>query len=166
MANELSVIGQTALSWSLSDKQDPTSYAASAQKRSTRSIANGTGVGQANAAWSTTMTITGTNEGEVDLNTLGLAPFGTYGYITLASLREMLVNVTTGPTGGYVVVYVTGVSPTAPANFPVGVGGQLHYADYNAGLGVSALDYLRVRSAVTGTYSVDVTLVGVGTFST
>lgn len=165
MATELSVTGQTTLSWSLSEANNPTSYSASAQQRSTRSIANGTGPGQANVAWSGTVAITGTNQAQINIGNIQTYPFNGYLVMGMDYLKEMLVEVTTGPTGGYVVISTTGVSPTAPINFPVGVGGQLHFCDYSAGMGISSLtytDFLQLRSAVTGTYSVDVTFVGVG----
>jgi hypothetical protein len=44
----------------------------------------------------------------------------------------------------------------------LGVGGQLHVADYGSGITGGTLAF---ATSVTGTYSVDVTAVGVGTYS-
>jgi hypothetical protein len=156
MPTSLTVAGTTRLAWSLSDSQSTADYSASGEDRSSRSVSDGTGVGQANVAASTT--ITGTQAG------FSLAITGITGSILGATqtarvntVRELLVLVSTGPTGGFVTVTHPGISGVR-----VGVGGQFHLADYGSGITGGSLAF---AASVTGTYSVDVTAVGVGTYS-
>ena len=66
-------------------------------------------------------------------------------------------QVPTGPTGGFLTVTHPGISGVR-----VGVGGQLHVADYSGGITGGTLAF---ATTITGTYGVDVTAVGVGTYS-
>jgi len=156
MPTSLTIAGSTRLAWSLADSQSAASYSASGEERSSRSISNGTDVGQANVAASTT--ITGTQAG------FSLAITGITGSILGATqtarvntVRELLVQVNTGPTGGFVTMTHPGISGVR-----IGNGGQFHLADYGSGITGGTLAF---AASVTGTYSVDVTAVGVGTYS-
>lgn len=166
MATDLAVTGQTSISWSLSDAADPISYSATAQKRTSRSIANGSSAGQANVAWSGKVSVTGTSTTTINIiNELKVNPYNTYGYVFFQSLRELMVDVISGPTGGYVVLSITGASPTAPANIPIGVGGQLHFVDYHSGLTLNGADSMTIKAGATGSYFLDVTAIGVGQYA-
>lgn len=163
MANTLSVAGNTRLSWSLSDADSQPSVSMSAQKLSTRSISNGTGVNQANVAFSTSLTITGTNSTTLNINAAPVSSFGYAGKAVFTNIREMLVSVPTGPTGGWVLFScptgVTGVSGVA-----VRVGGQFHLLDYTSGIS-TATGAWTFQNGPTGTYGVDFTAIGIGSYA-
>jgi hypothetical protein len=156
MPTSLTVAGTTRLAWSLSDSQSAADYSASGEDRTSRAISNGTGVGAANVAAS--KSITGTQAG-FSMSTTGItgSVLGTLQTANVATVRELLVQVPTGPTGGFLTVTHPGISGVR-----VGVGGQLHFADYAGGITGGTLAF---ATSVTGTYGVDVTAVGVGTYS-
>ena len=156
MPTSLTVAGTTRLAWSLSDSQSAADYSASGEDRSSRSVSNGTGVGQANVAASTT--ITGTQAGfSLAITGITGSVLGAVQTARVNTVRELLVFVNTGPTGGFVTVTHPGISGVR-----VGVGGQFHLADYGSGITGGSLAF---ASTVAGTYSVDVTAVGVGTYA-
>jgi hypothetical protein len=156
MPTSLTVAGTTRLAWSLSDSQSAADYSASGEDRSSRSVSNGTGVGQANVAASTT--ITGTQAGfSLAITGITGSVLGAVQTARVNTVRELLVLVSTGPTGGFVTVTHPGISGVR-----VGVGGQFHLADYGSGITGGSLAF---ASTVAGTYSVDVTAVGVGTYA-
>lgn len=156
MPTSLTVAGTTRLAWSLSDSQSAADYSASGEDRTSRSISNGTGVGESNVAAS--KSITGTQAG-FSLSITGItgSVLGAVQTANVSTVRELLVQVSTGPTGGFLTVTHPGISGVR-----VGVGGQLHLADYGSGITGGTLAF---ATSITGTYSVDVTAVGVGTYS-
>lgn len=156
MPTSLTVAGTTRLAWSLSDSQSAADYSASGEDRTSRSVSNGTGVGQANVAAS--KSITGTQAG-FSLSITGItgSVLGAVQTANVSTVRELLVQVSTGPTGGFLTVTHPGISGVR-----VGVGGQLHVADYGSGITGGTLSF---SSSVSGTYAVDVTAVGVGSYS-
>jgi hypothetical protein len=156
MPTTLTVAGTTRLAWSLSDPQSVASYSATGEERSSRAIENGTGVGQANVA--ATKTITGTQAG-FSLSITGItgSVLGTTQTANVSTVRELLVQVNTGPTGGFLTMTHPGISGVR-----VGLGGQFHLADYNSGITGGTLSF---SSSVAGTYNVDVTAVGVGSYT-
>lgn len=156
MPTSLSVAGTTRLAWSLSDPQSVASYSASGEERSSRSISDGTGVGQANVAAS--KTITGTQAGfSLSLTGVTGSVLGATQTANVTTVRELLVQVNTGPTGGYLTLTHPGISGVR-----LGIGGQFHLADYQSGITGGTLSF---ATPITGTYNVDVTAVGVGSFS-
>ena len=156
MPTSLTVAGTTRLAWSLSDSQSAADYSASGEDRSSRSVSNGTGVGQANVAASTT--ITGTQAGfSLAITGITGSVLGAVQTARVNTVRELLVLVNTGPTGGFVTLTHPGISGVR-----LGVGGQFHLADYGSGITGGSLAF---ASTVAGTYSVDVTAVGVGTYA-
>lgn len=163
MATALAVSGNTRLAWSLSDPQSPTSYTASAQQQSSRTISNGTGANQANVAFSTSLTITGTNSAAISLNSASVSSFGYSGKAVFTNIREMLVSVTTGPTGGY-VLFSAPAAATGVSGVSVRVGGQLHLLDYATGV-ATATGAWTFQNGPTGTYGVDFTAIGLGSFT-
>jgi len=156
MATSLTVAGTTRLAWSLSDSQSATDYSAASEDRTSRAISNGTGVGQANVAASAA--ITGTQAGfSLAITGITGSALGAVQTTRVNTVRELFVQVSTGPTGGFLTVTHPGISGVR-----VGVGGQLHFADYAGGITGGTLAF---ATSVTGTYGVDVTAVGVGTYS-
>lgn len=158
MANELAITGNTRLTWSLTDTQPIGSVTRSAEQKSSRSVSNGTGPNEANCAWSAQYTITGVGSLSLNAASLAMPSFGYSGNASLTQIKEVLLSVATGPTGGY----VTFGMPTGATGVRVNVGGQFHWLDYLAGVG--ATGSFVVQNAVTGTYSVNLSVVGNGTY--
>jgi hypothetical protein len=161
MANTLSVSGNTRLAWTLSESQGVGSVSRSVEQRSSRSIANGTGPNQANVAITDTVSVTGTNTRNLDVAAYATNAFGFPGQAFFSTVREVLVSVTTGPTGGNLTVGL----PTGVTGVRLNVGGQFHWIDYLGGIPSSASPAnVSLKSNVTGVYSVDVTVIGTGDF--
>lgn len=161
MANTLSVSGATRLSWVLSETQNVGTISKAAEQQFSRSISDGTGPNQANVATTDTVSVTGTSTTSIDLAEYLDKSFGYDGVLTFTTLKEVLVNVTTGPTGGYLTVGI----PTGITGVRMNVGAQMHLADYISGLAVgSSFSGITLKSNVTGTYSVDVTVIGIGSY--
>jgi hypothetical protein len=164
MANTLSVSGNTRLAWVLSENQNVGSVSKSVEQRSSRSITNGTGPNQANVAMTATVSVTGTNTQYVDLAEYYDTTFGYQGILDFTVLNELVVNVTTGPTGGNLTVGTVTITD-APTGVRMNVGSQMHIASYITGYPVqNSFSGLTLQSNVTGTYSVRLTAVGVGDF--
>lgn len=162
MANTFSATGRTRLAWTLSETQDVGSVSKAVDRQSSRTITNGTGPNQANVAITDTVSVTGTSTTEIDLAEYQDQSFGYAGFLIFTTLKEAIVHVTTGPTGGYLTVGL----PTGVTGVRLNVGGQMHIADYLAGLAVGgSFSGIQLKSNVTGTYSVDVTAIGVGSFT-
>lgn len=156
MPTTLAVSGNTRLAWSLSDPQSAVSFSGSGESRASRSITNGTGVGQANVAAS--VSVTGTQAGfSLSLTGVTGSVLGATQTAVISTVRELLVSVTTGPTGGFLTLTHPGISGVR-----VGVGGQFHLADYGSGITGGTLSF---AATVTGTYGVDLTAVGLGSYS-
>lgn len=163
MANTLTVSGNTRLAWVLSETQAVGSVSKSVEQRSSRSIANGTGPSQASIAFSTTESVTGTNTRNLDVSAYQVNAFEFPGQAFFSTVREVLVKVTTGPTGGNLTVGL----PTGVTGVRLNVGGQLHWVDYLGGIPSSTSpSNVSLKSNVTGVYSVDVTVIGTGNFGT
>ncbi len=161
MPNTLSVSGNTRLAWTLSESQSIGSVSRSVEQRSSRTIANGTGPSQASIAFSTTESVTGTNTRNLDVAAYAANAFGFPGQAFFSTVREVLVSVTTGPTGGNLTVGL----PTGVTGVRLNVGGQFHWIDYLGGIPSSASPAnVSLKSNVTGVYSVDVTVIGTGDF--
>jgi len=112
--------------------------------------------GAANVAAS--KTITGTQAGfNLSLTGITGSVLGATQTANVSTVRELLVQVNTGPTGGYLTLTHPGISGVR-----VGIGGQFHLADYQSGITGGTLAF---STPITGTYNVDVTAVGVGTFT-
>ena len=157
MANSLTVAGSSRLSWSLSNADVIGSAAAAAEHRTSRAITNGTGPGYANAANTQRITCTGSGV-SLAINALNISVLGVAGQVAFTTLKELLVSVASGPTGGYLNLQ----APGGITGARVGVGGQLHWADYQVGATGTTV---ALSGGPTGTYVVDLTLVGEGTYS-
>lgn len=157
MANDLTVSGATRLSWSLTGSDTNSSASVVGDHPTRRSIANGTGPGQANVATTRRITCTGSGN-TTTLATIPFTPFGSTGSASLTTVRELLVSIASGPSGGFLNV----AAPGGITGVRVGVGGQVHWADYTVGAtGTSVV----LSGGPTGTYTVDLTLIGVGSYT-
>jgi len=155
MPNTLAVAGNTRLAWSLSDGTSSQSKELSR----TRSVTNGTGPNQATVAWYERVTATGVGFSRA-LGALPVNNLGVTGAASITNVRELMVSIVTGPTGGAFSV----AGPAGLTGVRVGVGGHLHMVDYVAGAtGTSTT--LALSDGITGTYTVDLAIVGIGTYA-
>jgi len=159
----LTVSGNTRLAWSLSDTQTTAKFSGSAERLTNRSITNGTGVNQATVAFSRSLTITGTNNATIALDNATVTSFDYSGKIAFTNIREQLVSVSTGPTGGW-VLFSAPAAATGISGIAVRVGGQLHLVDYATGVSTATGSWT-FQNGPTGTYGVDFTVVGLGTYA-
>ena len=162
MANTFAATGRTRLAWNLSEPQNVGTVSKAVERQAFHSITNGSGPNQATMAYHATVTVTGTSTTEIDLGLYNDNSFGYDGIATFSKLSEALIRVTTGPTGGYLLVGL----PTGATGVRLNVGAQMHLASYLAGLGVgSSPSTISLKSSITGTYLVDVTAIGYGGFT-
>jgi len=152
MPNTLKVTGNTRLTWSLSDGENSRSD----QRKIGRSISNGTGPEKANFAYSTTISLaTGSSTTTLSGFSLPTEAYGFQGSAFCQKVKEVLVEVVSGPTGGYVIFQAPHIPGTK-----VGTGGQLHVVDYQ--LGVTGTGDYSFTASPTGPYSVAFSLIGEG----
>jgi len=163
MANSLSVAGNTRISWSLSDADAQPQVSMSAQRSSARAITNGTGPNQATVAFTTALTITGVGSSTINVNAAPVTSFGFAGKAVFTQIREMLVSVPTGPTGGW-VLFSAPTGTTGATGVAVRVGGQLHLVDYLTGIS-TATGAWTFQNGPTGTYGIDFTAIGLGSYA-
>ena len=157
MANTLSVAGATRVAWSLSDGVGTSK---SDTQSSSRSITTGTGPNEANVAWSYAFSTTGIGSSSWSVAALPVSAFGPTGSASVTAIKEVLVTVSTGPTGGYVAFS----APTGVIGAQVNVGGQFHLADYLTGIAVTTGNIV-IANGPTGSYAGEITVIGNGSYS-
>lgn len=152
MPNTLTVTGNTRLTWSLTDGENSRAD----ERKSGRSISNGTGPGKANFAHYETVSIaTPSSTTTLSGNSLGVFAYGFQGNGVCEKVKEVLVEVVSGPTGGHVIFQAPHVPGTT-----VRTGGQLHIVDYQQG--ATGVGNYSFTAGPTGPYSVAFTLIGEG----
>jgi hypothetical protein len=156
MPNTLSVAGATRVAWSLGDSDGASK---SDSQSSSRSITTGTGPNQANVAWSYAYATTGIGSASWSVAALPVSAFGPTGSASVTAIKEVLITVSTGPTGGY----VTFSAPTGIVGARVSVGGQLSVCDYLTGIGVTTGNIV-IANGPTGSYAGEITIVGNGSY--
>jgi hypothetical protein len=78
----------------------------------------------------------------------------------VTAIKEVLVTVSTGPTGGFVRFS----APTGVIGAQVAVGGQFHLADYLTGIAVTTGNIV-IANGPTGSYAGEITVIGNGSYS-
>jgi hypothetical protein len=152
------------LQWSFTDTPVIGSLTESASISSSRTIANGTGEGQANVAWRDRVTISSGQTYSVSLDNLGATAFGYGGRVVITVLKEMRVNVRTTAAGRYVLVGVIGPSDATAYSARVNRGGDYAVADYLDGWAVNAGNKtVYIANPSGGAVEIDLAFVGVGT---
>lgn len=163
MANTFESVGQTQLTWSLSDDDG---VSRERELRLDRSLVNGTAAGQANVAYTTTLSVTGAGS-SLNGASLWSPVLGVDATTFFSDVKELIVSVTSGPTGGWVRFGApTGAAgATGVQGIAIRVGGQLHLVDHVNGFTVgsggssTAFDFI---PGTTGTYTVEFQAIGIG----
>lgn len=165
MPTTLEVSGNARLTYTFTDAPTIGTLAETAQILTTRTITNGTGANQANAAWRNRVTIAAGQAYTLELTNLGATAFGFSGVLSLATLKEFfLVNNATA-TGRHVLVGCIGPNDATAYSAKVGAGGDYRVADYLTGWPVTAgsTDTITIANPTAHAITVDIGLVGVGT---
>lgn len=155
MSNTLTVAGNTRTAWSLADEVSSQAKEIS----SVRAISTGTGPQQATVAWFERITATGSGASRA-LGTLPVTVLGVTGSLAVSNVRELLVSVVSGPTGGSYLL----AGPAGVTGVTIGVGGQFQWLDYVAGATGTGTT-ISLASGITGAYTVDMAVIGIGTYS-
>lgn len=167
MPTELTVTGNSRVSYSLTEDPVIGAVSESAELRTSRNILNGTGENQANVAWRNRVTIAAGQVYSLDLTNLGATVFGFAGRVTMTKLKEVMVVNNTTTAGRYALWGVIGPSDTTAYVAYLGRGSEYRTSDYLDGRTVTANvnNVIYVANPSPGPVELDMLLVGVGTFS-
>jgi len=164
MATSLSVTGNSRCTYSLSDSPTIGSIGESVEIKTSRTVANGTGAGEANVAWRNRVTITAGQAYSLDLLNLGATVFGFGGKVVINTLKEFFLVVNTTTASRYVLVGVIGPADTTGYSARVNRGGDYRVADYQDGWAVTnnVNNVVYIANPSAGSVEIDVLVVGVG----
>lgn len=167
MPTELTVTGNSRVSYSLTEDPVIGAVTEAAELRTSRNVSNGTGENQANVAWRNRVTIAANQVYSFDLTNLGATVFGFAGRVTLTKVKEVMVVNNTTTAGRYALWGVIGPSDTTSYVAWLGRGGDYRWADYLDGRVVTANvnSVIYVANPSPGAVELDILLVGVGTYS-
>lgn len=162
----LSLTGNSRLTWLLTDAPSVGSAGRSAEIKTTRSVANGTGAGEANAAWVNRVTIASGQVYSLELRNLGETVFGFAGKVVLTTLKEVICVVNTTTASRYVLFGVIGPNDTSAYVARINRGGDYRVADYQDGWAVTqnVNDVIYIANPSAGSVEIDIGVVGVGTY--
>lgn len=164
MATTLAVTGNSRCTYSFSDSPTIGSLAESVEIKTSRTVENGTGAGQANVAWRNRVTISAGQAYSLDLLNLGATAFGFAGKVSITTLKEFFLVVNTTTASRYVLVGVIGPSDTTGYSARVNRGGDYRVADYQDGWAVTnnVNNVIYVANPSAGAVEIDLVVVGVG----
>jgi len=161
----LSITGNTRLTFALSDVQLVGSVTNDVVVRATQTVENGTGAGQANAAWASKVTLAAGSAYSLDLTSMPASAFGYVGRVSLTNLRDVVVVNNTTTAGRYLLYGV--ISPQDVTGYAarIGRGGSYRWTDYQDGITVTAGNKLiYIANPSNGTVVFDIAVAGVGSF--
>jgi hypothetical protein len=164
MATSLSVSGNSRLTYSFSDSPTIGSLGESVELKTSRTVGNGTGAGEANVAWRDRVSITAGQVYSLNLLNLGATAFGFGGKVVINTLKEFFLVVNTTTTNRYVLVGAIGPSDTTGYSARVNRGGDYRVSDYQDGWTVTNAvnNIIYIANPSGGTVSIDLLVVGVG----
>ena len=135
----------------------------------TKTYTSGTGANQINAAWTDTITILTTADTTLDLTALAGGAFGT---VAFSKVKEIIIQVATATTGYRILVggaaenQFSGHLADASDIIRVDAAGQLHLSSPVDGYTVDATHSdLKIENPSGGSVVLDITILGVGTYS-
>lgn len=162
-------------SYTLSDSPTIGTAGETAQLRVNRSIENGTGVDQANAAWRQVITVPLGQVYSLDLTNLGATVFGFGGKVSLSVLKELFVVVpevqslpANVPVGGRILFGVISPADTTAYAAELWLGADYRWSDYRVGKTITSGNkfiYIANPANSGGSVMFDILLVGNGTYS-
>ena len=166
-------------SYTLSDSPTIGTAGETAQLRVNRSIDNGTGIDEANAAWRQVITVPQGQVYSLDLTNLGATVFGFGGKVSLSVLKELFVVVpeftsqvqSLGPgvtPGSRILFGCISSSDTTGYAAELWLGADYRWSDYQVGKTITSGNkfiYIANPANSGGTVKFDILLVGNGTYS-
>ena len=165
MAVTASISTNSRLTFALADSPDLGSISQSVEVKTSRTVTNGTGAGQANAAWSARVTLAAGQVYSLDLTDLSLSAFNLAGKLTLSTLKDVIVVNNSTTAGRYLLYGVISPADTTGYAARLNRGADYRWSDYQDGIAVTAgnkMVYIANPSA--GSITFDIALAGVGTF--
>ena len=166
MAVAASISTNSRLTFSLADSPDLGTISQAVEIRAARTVENGTGAGQANAAWSARVTLAAGQVYSLDLTALSLSAFNLGGQLTLTNLRDVIVVNNATAAGRYLLYGV--ISPADVTGYAARLnrGADYRWSDYQDGIAVNAGNkMLYIANPSNGSVTFDIALAGVGTYS-
>jgi hypothetical protein len=162
----LTLTGNSRLTFSLADTQLVGSVTGDVEVRSSQTVADGTGAGQANVAWATKVTLPTGQVYSIDLTNLAASAFGYVGKINVATLKDVIVVNNATAAGRYLLYGVISQADTSGYAARINRGGSYRWTDYQDGIAVTAGNKtLYIANPSGGSVTFDIALAGVGTFS-
>ena len=165
MAVTASISTNSRLTFALADSPDLGSISQSVGVKTSRTVTNGTGAGQANAAWSARVTLAAGQVYSLDLTDLSLSAFNLAGKLTLSTLKDVIVVNNSTTAGRYLLYGVISPADTTGYAARLNRGADYRWSDYQDGIAVTAgnkMVYIANPSA--GLITFDIAIAGVGTF--
>jgi hypothetical protein len=154
------------LTFGLSDSPDLGSISQSVEIKTSRTVSNGTGAGQANAAWSARVTLPAGQVYSLDLTDLSLSAFNLAGKVSLSNLRDVIVVNNETAAGRYLLYGVISPADTTGYAARLNRGADYRWSDYQDGIAVTAGNKMvYIANPSNGSVTFDVALAGVGTYS-
>jgi len=160
-----SISTNSRLTFSLADSPDLGTISQAVEIRAARTVENGTGAGQANAAWSARVTLAAGQVYSLDLTALSLSAFNLGGKLTLSVLKDVIV-VNNATTAGRYLLYGV-ISPADVTGYAARLnrGADYRWSDYQDGITVTAGNkLLYIANPSNGSVTFDIALAGVGTY--
>jgi len=162
----LTLTGNTRLTFSLADTQLVGSVTGDVEVRSTQTVANGTGAGQANVAWATEVTLPAGQVYSLDLTNLAASAFGYVGKVAVTTLRDVIVVNNETTAGRYLLYGVISPQDTTGYAARINRGGSYRWTDYQDGIAITAGNKtLYIANPSSGSVTFDIGIAGVGTYS-
>ena len=166
MAVTAALSTNSRLTFSLADSPAIGSVSQSVEVKSSRTVDNGTGAGQANAAWSARVTLPAGQVYSLDLTALPMTAFNLAGKLALSTLKDVLV-VNNETTAGRYLLYGV-ISPADVTGYAARInrGADYRWSDYQDGVAVNAGNKtIYIANPSGGSVTFDIALAGVGTYS-
>jgi hypothetical protein len=162
----LTLTGNTRLTFSLADTQLVGSVTGNVEVRSTQTVTNGTGAGQANVAWATEVTLAAGQVYSLDLTNLLASAFGYVGKVAVTTLRDVIVVNNETAAGRYLLYGVISPQDTTGYAARINRGGSYRWTDYQDGIAVTAGNKtLYIANPSSGSVTFDIGVAGVGSYS-
>jgi hypothetical protein len=162
----ITLTGISRITFSVTDAQTVGSVTGDVEVRSTQTVANGTGSGQANVAWATEVTLAAGQAYSFDLTNLSASAFGYVGKIAVATLKDVLVVNKETTASRYILYGVISQADTSGYAARINRGGSYRWTDYQDGVAVTAGNKtIYIANPSAGSVTFDLALAGVGTFS-
>jgi hypothetical protein len=166
MAVAASISTNSRLTFSLADSPAVGSISQAVEIKSSRTVDNGTGAGQANAAWTARVTLAAGQVYSLDLTALPMTAFNLGGKLALSTLKDVIV-VNNETTAGRYLLYGV-ISPADVTGYAARLnrGADYRWSDYQDGVAIGAGNKtVYIANPSNGSVTFDIALAGVGTYS-